>query len=175
MSKQTSAPTATLAKLALPVYVLAMLFMVMPPADLLLDMPNIDPSSVRWRFGAVGLLVNALLLPMAGLFMFLALALVSRQKWAYRIGQVMAGAIFLLMFVGLFMFALDALQVRNDINPQLLQKYDITVGKTIVLQLIQLATVFTFVWTGRKVARSVFVKEPREAHEGALVMGAPAR
>jgi hypothetical protein len=172
MSKSTSAPpTATLAALALPAYVLAVLFMTMGPLDLMLDMPNFEFSSVRWRFGAVGLLVNGLLLPMTGLFLFLAIALLRGHRAAYIAGQVFAGIVVVALLVMFGSFALDSLQIRREVNPEMLRRFDATVVKTLALQLIQLGTILVIMLTSRRIAKSVFSKSDA-ARGGTLVVGA---
>jgi hypothetical protein len=171
MSK-SAAPNATLANLALPMYVLALLFMLMPLTDLMLNLPNFEPSNGRWRFGVVGLLTNALLLPMTGLFMFLATALIARHRWAYNTGQVIGAIALLSMVVFFVIFALDSVQIRGAVNPELLRRFDITIVKTLGLQLVQISTIVVFMWTSRRVGRTLFPKDSKAVREGSLVMGA---
>src|SRR5258705_528621 len=77
------------------------------------------PSDAHWRFGAVGMLSNALLIPTAGLLVALATALVLNHTMLQRaigvVGLVVAG----LCVVALAMFALDSIQTRAAVPPEM--------------------------------------------------------
>jgi hypothetical protein len=171
MMPQTPGGAATLiAKLSPAIYPIAALCMVAQPLDQLFNLPAVDLSSVHWRFAAVGLLTTVAVLPLLGLLLALVTSLVCGHRWIYRITMTIAALAFILLTVGIGVFALDSLQVRSDFNPQLVRRFDITVVKAVIMQLAELTTLGLLLWTGARAGRALRRAAAAPAAADTLVM-----
>jgi len=101
--------------LAAPLYVVAMMLILIPAADFLLSVPPPEPSSIQWRFAAVGLLSGYTMTPILGLALALVVSVVAKQVALQRllvITCLMLAVILLFLSVG---FMLDVVQLRASI------------------------------------------------------------
>ncbi|HSJ24172.1 MAG TPA: hypothetical protein VK929_05845 [Longimicrobiales bacterium] len=139
-------------------YFLAVLMVLLPPLDVYFSMPTTDPGSAMWRFGAIGMITSAVLIPIVGVFLALVTAVAVGHKWPFRIAAAAAlvGGIGLTIAVALFAF--DALQVRREISPDMVRRFDFTVIKSILSQLAQIIALIVLyvasVRAGRHLPRS---------------------
>ncbi len=104
---------------------------VAPLLDVLLRILPPNPGAVSWRFGALGLLYNFLLLPLVGAAILLGSAVVLRRRGAARglgAALVVIGA---LLGVSVLVFALDYLQMRGTIKLEARAGFDVAAGKAI--------------------------------------------
>jgi len=172
MTRTNTAPVPYLARYSTAIYFLAVLMVLMPPLDIILSMPQYLPRVAMWRFGAIGLLSGAMLLPIAGLLLAGLTAAASGHRWMNRMVLVcttLAGLLFLLVLV---LFALDAIQVRRDTAPELLRRFDVAVLKTLIMQVTQTVAVVLVARSAWRAGRSIRVREPRSAEQ--LYAGTPA-
>ena len=109
-------------RLTVPACILALALVVIPLADTAAGLWPLQPANPHWRFGAFGVLSRALLLPALGAMLLLGLSLGHRRR-RLLLGVVF-GATALLMCAGLGLFALDALEVRAAVRPELLRTFD---------------------------------------------------
>lgn len=169
MSKGHGGPAAVVARFAVAIYLVAFLCMLAPPLDLVFSLPSIDVSSVRWRFGAVGLITGAAVFPLVGLLLALITAVVCGHRWMYRtlVGLGVAGAVLLILAVGLF--TLDSLQVRPDVTAEALRRFDLTVVKAIITQLVQVVVLTVVLWTAVRAWRAVGTRHPVVSGDAMLV------
>src|SRR3954467_63008 len=102
------APSRTL---AMPTYLVAFALIVIPPFDTIMQLMPLRPGDPRWRFGAFGLLSNAMMIPLVGLLLaFVAATIFEHVRTRQLIGIVSLLVAF--GVVGLFvLFGLDALQI----------------------------------------------------------------
>jgi hypothetical protein len=101
--------------LAGPMYVVAALLIVIPVVDFVLGVPEVNLSSIQWRFATVGLLSGYTLTPVLGL----SLAFVSSSVLQHhRLQRVL---VFLCLTSGFLLlivcgsFLLDAMQLRASL------------------------------------------------------------
>ena len=64
-------------------YALSSLLILLPLADIALGFFPLQPSSLRWRIGVIGLTIGALLMPLIGLFLALVTAHLSGRVSAH--------------------------------------------------------------------------------------------
>lgn len=102
----------------------------------------------RWRFGAVGMLSNALLIPTSGLLVAFVTALVLNHNPVRRtigiFGFVAAG----LCVVALGMFALDSLQTRAVVRPEMRLSFNVAAITAALKTLLAGVTYLAFGWAG---------------------------
>ena len=90
--------------------------MILPLVDLVISLSPLRPTTLMWRFGAVGLLASAIGAPLLVLFLIYVLAYFSGDRKVMVLCAVLAALIALLMIAGAGTFALDALQMKRRIQ-----------------------------------------------------------
>lgn len=134
----TPAAPRPLAALAGSLYVIGLLFVIVPPFDILIGVVSgtPDPGLARWRFGVVGLVSTQLPLMLLGMVVLLTAAHLKGHRWIARIIGALCGlgAVVILAAIGLF--TLDALEIRSTVVEQLARTYDLTLVKTIFAMLM---------------------------------------
>ena len=140
-----------LRRLAGPAYLIAALMIVVPAVDLISNMLPLRLSDPAWRYGTVGLGSGFLLTPMLGvLFLALLAGTIGQPTMAKVVGWVnlLLGS---LMIPLMILFALDAVQIRNAVQPEALGQFDAGVFKA-VFKLLTGALAFT--WLGFRGVRT---------------------
>jgi hypothetical protein len=112
-------------QIAWPAYLVSASMIAIPIVDAATTLYPWHPSDARWRFGAVGMMSNALLIPTAGLLVALVTSLVLNHTTLRRtisiIGFIAAG----LCVVALGMFALDSIQTRAAVRPEMRLSFNV--------------------------------------------------
>ncbi|HET9440315.1 MAG TPA: hypothetical protein VFO52_09095 [Longimicrobiales bacterium] len=103
--------------LALPAYFVAAALVLIPLVDAALSLWPWRPGAAQWRFGAIGLASNALMIPAAGLLIMLATSLTLGHWRTLRVFGAVCALAALCTFVSIFLFGLDAIQTRVNVNP----------------------------------------------------------
>jgi hypothetical protein len=144
-------------QIAWPAYLVSASMIAIPIVDAATTLYPWRPSDAHWRFGAVGMLSNALLIPTAGLLVALATALVLNQTTLRRTigvaGFVVAG----LCVVALAMFALDSIQTRAAVRPEMRLSFNVASLTAAAKTLLAAVTYFAF---GMAAARSAVRHAP---------------
>lgn len=102
-----------------PAYLVGIAMIVIPLADVATSLYPWRFAEPRWRFGAVGLVSNSLLIPMAGLLVTYVTAVMLDHRTTRRIIGGVSFAVLALCIVALVLFALDALQTRAALPPEM--------------------------------------------------------
>lgn len=134
-----------------------------PPADVVVQMPGLQFGSVTWRFGFLGLMAGATLLPILGAFLWLVTARVYDHRWMARLTGTGAALAALIMLVVLALFALDAVQVRGQVRPEVIRRFDAPVIKSIATQLISIAALALISFSSFKGRSRKRVREERDS------------
>jgi hypothetical protein len=106
-------------QIAFPTYVVAIAMIAIPLADVFTSLFPWRFLEPRWRFGAVGLISNSLLIPMLGLLVAYLTATVLNHRLTRRIIGGVSFAGLAICLLTLIMFALDALQTRAGVRPEM--------------------------------------------------------
>jgi len=148
------------ARYSIAIYFVAALMILMPPLDIILSLQQYVWPSARWRFGALGLVSGAMLLPILGLLLASVTAVFSGQRWVHRAVSVIGLVMAIVFLTAMVMFGLDAIQVRREANPEVLRRYDVTVLKTLLMQLMQVVTVVLIVRSALRAGRMLRPERP---------------
>lgn len=105
-------------------YAVAAALILFPLGDALLTLYPWNAGEARWRFGAAGVLANALLLPLAGLLIALLTAWATENRIFARVIGFLAAFAGVGWVAALILFALDALQTRAMVNPAMLASFN---------------------------------------------------
>jgi hypothetical protein len=115
-----------------PFYFLALLFLVLPLVDYVMNVWPLSPGTVNWRYGALGLSGGFLLTPLLGLVMLLTGSILFGHRGMRVFVGVVSAVLALLLALGMMLFVLDSLQVRRGVAADAMWAYDVGVIKAIV-------------------------------------------
>jgi hypothetical protein len=104
-------------------YLLAFILVVLPIVDAAVSITPFHPRNVQWRFGAVGMFTNTLITPGVGFMVAVVTAALLQHVRTQRVLAILAwvGAVVLLGL--LVVFALDALQTRAMVRPEMMRPF----------------------------------------------------
>jgi hypothetical protein len=134
-----------LRRLAAPSYIAAASLIFFPIFDQLMQLVSTAKiQDARWRFGAVGLLSNMLILPIVGLVIVLVLAAALDHRAFQRVMAVLCaiGAFGLVLATGLFM--LDAIQVRGLMRPEAASSWGVATGTAVIKLIVAVLALIGF-------------------------------
>jgi hypothetical protein len=141
-------------QLAPAAYLVAALLIVIPLFDVTMSLYPFNPGSSQWRFGAFGLFSNALMLPAAGMLIAVATATLAVHPGLQQFLRIFCWAVAVLLVVGMAFFALDALQARPLVRPDMKLSYFVASG-TALAKLALGALGFGLLARGSRVDRSL--------------------
>lgn len=136
-------------------YVVAALLVLVPLADALARTWPLRLGDERWRFGTLGILLNAMVTPLLGTFLAAVIAAVLEQRRALRslAALTLVGAA--LSLAAIPAFGLDYLQLRAGVTAEAMSGFDASARKAIVIGLVSgLATLVVGVAAWRAASRT---------------------
>jgi len=142
-------------QLAWPAYLVAIAMMLIPMADAWTTLFPWNFGEARWRFGAVGLVSNALMIPLAGLLIAFVVAWAREQRVLLRVIGILGfiGATWCVL--ALVSFALDALQTRSQVRPEMRLSFNVATVTAAIKTLLAGATFLAFGFSGWKASKGV--------------------
>src|SRR5688500_16893805 len=90
-------------------YIVAATLLLFPMGDYLVAVWPLHPSVVRWRFGAIGILSNALVFPVLAAFLAVTTAALLEHRRVQLVAIGLAAVVALALLVISGMFVLDAI------------------------------------------------------------------
>ena len=153
-------------RLAIAAYFVAFLVVVIPLFDASMSVYPWHPGSTQWRFGAVGLLSNALLIPLLGALVAVATAAGRNDARTLRVFTVMSWVTAFIVILSVLFFGLDSLQASARIRPEIRLSFRVA---TLTAALKLLLGGMAFVLFGRA-CRSDRVVRPESATAASLVL-----
>jgi len=139
--------------LALPAYIVGISLIVIPLFDAAAQLWPFSMGSTAWRFGAIGLLSNAFIVPSAGLLVLLGTALALEQKKMLRVLGWVSGICAVLIPPVIVLFALDAVQTRVGIRPDLELSFLVASLTAVGKLILAMVTLFAFAIAVRRIQR----------------------
>lgn len=140
-------------QLAWPSYLVAISMMVIPMADSWTTLFPWNVGDARWRFAAVGLISNALMIPLAGLLIAFVVAWHREQRGVLRTVGIVGFTGALLCLLAIVSFGLDSLQTRAQVNPQMRLSFNVASITAAVKTLLAGATFLAFGFSGWRAAK----------------------
>ncbi len=127
-------------------YLVAALLFFIPFFDALASVAPWHPLAAQWRFGAIGLISNAFMIPAAGALIAVGTALTySHYKTQLWFG-IVCWLMTLVVVLGMLSFSLDAIQTRTAIRPDMYRSYEVA---TVTAEAKLLLGAFAFGLLGR--------------------------
>lgn len=106
-------------------YLVAAVLVVFPLFDSGLSLSPWNVGSAQWRFGAIGMLSNTLMIVALGAFIAVATAVSLNQDRARRILGFTSWLLAVVLLGGIAAFALDAVQARPQIRADMMFSYQL--------------------------------------------------
>lgn len=126
--------------LVLATYLVAVLLVAIPWTDTLARVLPARADEVAWRFGALGLSSRALMTPLLGLVLIAGTAVARGHRRVLRALAVVAGLAAATCTVAAGIFALDSLQMRGQVDPEIVQEFDISTVPALVKMVLVAVT-----------------------------------
>ncbi len=134
--------------LGVAAYLVATTLIVVPFFDAVMSLWPWQPGSAQWRFGAVGLGSNALMVPCGGMLIAMATSITLGHLRATRVlGFVSAVGAFVTA-LSILLFALDAMQTRADVNPAAMLSFNVASLTAVAKLLLGAVTLAAFARAG---------------------------
>ncbi|NUQ11441.1 MAG: hypothetical protein HUU26_03800 [Gemmatimonadaceae bacterium] len=151
--------------LAGPLYAVAGLLIAMPVVDFVLSVAAPAPSSVQWRFAAVGLLSGFTLTPILGMAVALTVAAVRQHYLVQRLlvaTSLLGSVVLLVLCAG---FILDVLQLRVSIPAEGQAAFRSAWTRALLKHLLAAVVLAYLGWRARRmIPKGHRPREPRTVH-----------
>ncbi len=99
-------------------YLVALLFLVHPFVDVVTNSWPLNPASMEWRFGFFGVAANYLISPMFGLGVAGLVSALNGHRHGLLANALIGALAALFLLVGSMLYALDVLQLQNNVRPE---------------------------------------------------------
>lgn len=155
-------------QIAWPAYLVAASLSIIPPVDTVLQIIPFRLGDPRWRFGAFGLLSNAMMIPMIGLLIAFVVSSYFEHRTFQRILGVVAAVVGVAALIGLGLFALDVLQVQRDVKPTGRIAFYVAGSTASIKAILGIVTLSGFAWTAFRAPKKQKQATPAP---GAMIIG----
>jgi hypothetical protein len=156
-------------QLAAPTYLVALALTCIPPFDALMQVIPLRIHDPRWRFGAFGLMSNAMMIPVVGLLIAFVAAMMFEHRVLQRTLGMLCLAIAVVTAGTLVIFGLDALQVRQQVQPAAQLAFRVASTTAVTKSILGILTFGAFGLASFKGPKSPRREKPQR---GSLIIGA---
>ena len=111
--------------LALPAYLIGAMLILVPLLDTATSLMPPKMDVVAWRFGALGVVSQAIMTPFLGGFLLLAAASLLGHRRVLRALQIVVGLVGVFFLAAIVLFMLDATQMRATVRPEVVRRFDV--------------------------------------------------
>jgi hypothetical protein len=130
-----------------PSYLIAFSLSIIPPIDALMQTLPMRFGDPRWRWGAFGLMSNAMMIPMIGVLIAFVVATLFEQHLFRRILGVLTAVLAVGTLIGLGMFALDTVQLHKQVQERGLLAFRVAALTATTKSIVGMLTLAGFSWT----------------------------
>jgi hypothetical protein len=132
----------------------AFMLVAIPLFDATMSVFPFQLSNEQWRFGAIGLLSNAFMIPAIGLLIALATAMAfGHTRFLRVLGGICAiGSVAVVLL--LLLFGLDAVQARLNVRPQAKLSFVVASFTAVAKMVLAVITLVAIGGAGLKTQRS---------------------
>jgi hypothetical protein len=152
-------------------YVVAFTLIAIPLFDAAMSVAPFHLGTAQWRFGAVGLFSNALMLTAVGYFLAVATALIQGHAGLQRVLRILGWTIGAGILCSIVLFGLDALQTRAAVAPRMRLSF-VVASVTAVGKLLLGALTFALLARACRPSRRAKGKEAVDSAAGPLIVRA---
>jgi hypothetical protein len=130
-----------------PSYLIAFSLSIIPPIDAVMQTLPMRFGDPRWRWGAFGLMSNAMMIPMIGLLIAFVVASLFEHRLFQRILGVFTAVLAVGTLIGLGLFALDTLQLHKQVQERGLLAFRVAALTATTKAIVGMLTLGGFTWT----------------------------
>lgn len=145
------------------VYTAALLLITIPLLQAGQQLWPLKLTDIRWRFVAANALSGVLLLPFLGLSLMVLMARASENRNVARIVGVLSAMFVIGLLGSLVLFGLDALQLKSIVTSQMMDPFQRTSARVVVVTLLFTISFSVLMITAFKSSRGA----PTAARKGA--------
>jgi len=153
--------------LSSPGYFVAALFFLFPVYDFFVTVWPLQFSNVRWRVAVAGQIGASIMTMLLGLFLMLALSYVMEQPRVQRALVALSGLFAAGLLVVLVLFALDWVQLRPDVRPEVRHAFDVVSTQAAVKLLLGVIGGTLMTLSALRTARAADAGAAKRAGRGA--------
>jgi hypothetical protein len=153
-------------QLAPAAYISAAALVIFPLYDSSTSLIPWTVANAQWRFGAIGVLSNTLMIVCLGALIAVGAAILSNQPRARRLLGATSWVLAVVLLFAIAAFAMDAVQARRLIRADLLGAYQTA---SITAEVKLLVGVLTFAMLGRATRLDRMVRQDAAASAPVLV------
>jgi hypothetical protein len=139
--------------LILAAYPVALLLFMATMFDEIPKVWPLHPGDRSWRYGAMGIVLNAVITPLLALGIAFAAAFLARHRLVVRILSVLAMATGVALIVAVAVFLFDYAVLAKDIDPRVAAGFRVATWKTVGTMLIAIPALLWFGIGGWRAAR----------------------
>jgi hypothetical protein len=151
-------------------YLVALSLILIPIMDAAAETWPLHFSNAQWRFGALGLLSNALMMPSVGILIVLGVAIAAEHDRFLRLSGWLCAVCAALVVFALAAFVLDAIQTRVNVRPEALTSFLVASMTAAGKMILVIVTLVTCAIAGTRTARTT---APQRSARPATVLVAP--
>ncbi|MEO5817351.1 MAG: hypothetical protein ABIT20_18935 [Gemmatimonadaceae bacterium] len=140
-------------QLAPGAYLVAFVLVFIPLFDASLSLAPWNLVSSQWRFGAFGLLSNALMIPASGALIAVATAIAAGHVRVAKVLSILCWITVAVLVLATVLFSLDAMQSRRMIRPEMALSYYVASATAMGKFILGLLT-FAFLARGSRLDRA---------------------
>ena len=155
-------------QLAPGAYLVAAVLSFFPLIDSSFSLSPWNVGSSQWRFGAIGLMSNTLMIVALGALIAVATAVLSGQERPRRIVGIICWVVAILLLVAIAGFGLDAVQSRREIRADLLNSYSIA---SLTAEIKLLVGALSFALFGRAARNDHLSRSDPHIQTGGVLVG----
>jgi hypothetical protein len=150
-------------RLAAPAYLIAFLFCLVPLMDFVVATYPMQPGTLKWRTGALGLLAGVWLVPLLGNLIAMVTAYIMGHRGVNRTIAALQLMVAILMLGVLGLFALDVIAFRQSIPPENEPGYLMAVSGAFTKHLSAVIALIVLAVTGIRISRpEIIVRLPAD-------------
>ena len=155
----------------LGLYGLGALLVIQPPVEVISAAWPLRFGEVGWRFGVIGSFQQIATTFVVGVGVTMLAAYLLRHRLVLRTAAVVALVVVVLFILGAAGFALDYVQLRRMVRPELVHSFDMTTMRAGVSALLSIIALAVLGYTGILASRVSVARRVtrREAGEGLIV------
>ena len=139
---------------AWPAYLVGVSLILIPLIDVTAQTWPLNLGNEQWRFGAIGLLSNAFIVPAAGILVVLGVAIALEHYRVVRVAGWLCAAGAALTALTLGLFALDAIQTRVNVRPEAMFSFTVASATAMGKMTLAIVTLVAFAMAGVRSARA---------------------
>jgi hypothetical protein len=143
-------------------YLIALLLVLVPIVDTITRTWPVRLGDERWRFGTLGIVLNAMVTPLLGVFLAMIIAAALEHGRTLRLVAVVTIVAAVVVVVAIPFFGLDYVQLRAGVTAEAMDGFDAAARKAIGVGALAAAVTLVLGITGWRTAGRVSARRSED-------------